>query len=167
MMQGEESKTPLKYYSDEKSGFSIEYPDLPGWTVLKPPEINEPARIGFLNKDIKATLVFGFIQLPNVIPDLSDPKIYHIVLDDITGGYRKPDPDFVLLSSSLVTNPNNGVQGIQFMYNSKVAEHLWRGRHIAYFRGSQRFDITAYAEQLSFDYADRQFFSPVANTFTF
>lgn len=167
MIQGEKSKTPLKHCSDKKSGFSIDYPDLSSWTVQKPPEISEPGRLGFLNKDIKATLVFGFVQLPNVIPDLSDSQIYHMALDDITGGYRKSNPNFVVLSSSLVTNPNNGVKGVQLIYTNKVSGCLWRGRHIAYFRGSKRYDITAYAEQQSFDYADRQFFTPAANTFTF
>lgn len=156
---------PLKLYRDAESGFSLLYPDLPGWTIHT--EIPAPGRVAFVNEVAKATLVFGFIQLPTVISDLSDPRIFQLALDDIVGSYQKSHPHFMLFSSSLVMNPNNSVKGVQMVYTDQVSGRLCKGRHITFLTGSKRYDVTALAGQESFDAMDNQFFIPVTNSFTF
>lgn len=158
-----ETEHKLNHYRDKMSGFSIEYQDLIGWAIHE----RTLGKLIFVNKDTKATLVLGFIQLPNVIPDLSDPIIFRMALEDITGSYQKLHSNFVILSTNLVTNSNNGVNGLQLVYNNKISGHLWKGRLIAFFTGNKRYDVTAFAEEESFDAMDNQFFTPVANSFTF
>jgi len=155
--------TKKKHYRDSKGGFSVQYPVLSKWKIKS----KSPGTIIFVNKDTKATLVIGFIQLPNIIPDLSDPKIFRLALNDIAGSYHKSHPNFEVLTSNMITNPNNGAKGVKIAYNDKISGHIWKGKLIAYFLGNKRYDVTALAEQESFDAMDKQFFTPVTNSFTF
>ncbi|MBY9009230.1 MAG: hypothetical protein KGD74_05135 [Candidatus Lokiarchaeota archaeon] len=152
-----------KHYRDSKTGFSIQYPVLSRWNIKS----KSPGKMIFVNKDTKATIVIGFIQLPNIIPDLSDPSIFRLALNDIAGSYHKSHPNFEVLTSNMITNPNNGAKGVQIVYNDKISNHIWKGRLIAYFLENKRYDVTAFAEQESFDTMDNQFFTPVIKSFTF
>jgi len=166
----EKEPTPgqsIKHYADGETGFSFNYPDLAGWTIQKSSQVRAPARLTFVNYQLKATLVFGFIQLPNVIPDLSGPGILDAAVADIFGSYQRSHPSACLLSSRLVTNPNNSVKGVELVYTDKVQGDLWKGRLIVFFKGSKRYDVTAYALQENFDRADREFFAIVLKSFNF
>ena len=157
----------LKHYTDGETGFSLDYPDLTGWTIQKPPQVRAPARLTFVNNQLKATLVFGFIQLPNVIPDLSGPGIFDAAVANIFGSYQRSHPYARLLSSRLVINPNNGVKGVELVYTDKVKGDPWKGRLTAFFKGSKRYDVTAFSLQENFDHADRELFAPVLKSFNF
>ena len=157
----------LNHYTDDEVGFSLDYPDLEGWTIQRPPHVRPPARLVFVNYELKATLVLGFIQLPNVIPDLSGPGIFKAAVTDIFGSYQKSHPHARLLSSRLVTNPNNGVKGVELVYTEKIKGDLWKGRLTVFFKGSKRYDVTAFSLQENFDYADRELFTPVLKSFNF
>lgn len=157
----------FKHYVDSETGFSFDYPNLAGWTIQKPPQVRAPARLIFVNHQLKATLVFAFVQLPNVIPDLSGPGIFDAVVTDIFGSYRRSNPGARLLSSRLVTNPKNSVKGAELVYTDKVRGELWKGRLTAFFKGSKRYDVTAFALQENFDHADREFCASVLTSFNF
>jgi len=152
-----------KHYRDSKSGFSIQYPSQKNWKI----DSKSPGKIIFINKKTPATLIIAFIPLPNIIPDLSDPKIYRLALNDIAGSYQKSNPNFVVLASDMITNPNNNVKGVQIVYNDIIQGHIWKGRLNAYFLDDKRYDLTAFAAQENFDAMDNQFFTPVTNSFTF
>jgi len=152
-----------KHYRDSKSGFSIQYPVLSRWKI----NLKSPGKMIFVNKDIKATLVISFIQLPNIVPDLSDPRIFRLALNDIAGSYYKSHPNFKVLTSNMIINPNNGVKGVQIVYNDIIQGHIWKGRLNAYFSDDKRYELTVFAEQENFDAMDNQFFTPVTNSFTF
>ena len=157
----------LKHYTDGETGFSLDYPDLVGWTIQKPPQVRAPARLTFVNNQLKATLVFGFIQLPNVIPDLSGPGIFDAAVANIFDSYQRSHPYARLLSSRLIANPNNGVKGVELVYTDKIQGDPWKGRLIAFFKGSKRYDVTAFSLQENFDHADRELFTPVLKSFNF
>lgn len=157
----------LKHYADGETGFSFNYPDLAGWTIQKPPQVKAPARLTFVNYQLKANLVFGFIQLLNVIPDLSGSGILDAAVANIFDSYQRSHPGACLLSSRLVTNPNNSVKGVEVVYTDQVQGDLWKGRLIAFFKGSKRYDVTTFALQENFDRADREFFVLVLKSFNF
>ena len=157
----------LRHYTDRETGFSFDYPELAGWTIQKPPKVRAPARLAFVNNQLKANLIFGFIQLPNVIPDLSGPGILDAAVANIFGSYQRSHPHARLLSSRLVTNPNNGVKGVELVYTDKVRGDPWKGRLTAFFKGNKRYDVTALALQENFDRADRELFAPVLKSYNF
>jgi hypothetical protein len=161
------SSASLKHYADDQTGLSFDYPNVADWAIRRPPEVNPPARVTFTNSKNKATLVVGFLQLPNVIPELSEPGILQAAVDNIFGSYQKKNPQARLVSSRIVTNAQNGVKGVEVVYADSVGGERWKGRLVAFFKGSKRYDVTAFALENEFERADTDFFSVILQTFKF
>jgi len=167
LAEGKSSSASLKHYADDQTGLSFDYPNVTHWTIRRPPQVSPPARVTFTNSKTKATVVVGFIQLPNVIPDLFEPGILQAAVDDIFGSYRRKNPQARLVSSRIVTNAQNRVKGVEVFYTDSVGGQCWKGRLIAFIKGSKRYDVTTFSLDDEFERAETDFFSVILQTFNF
>lgn len=163
-LAGATEASKLKKYTDDQAEFSFEYPDVINWTIYKASELRQPGIVGFTNSKYKATIVVGFIQLPNVIPDLSEPGILQAAVEDIFGSYQKKNLKAKLISSKMLMNTQK-IKGVEVVYTDVVLGEVWKGRLVAFFKGTKRYDVTAHAIKNQFQQADTEFFSLVLDTF--
>lgn len=154
----------IKHYTDDQVGFSIDYPDIASWTIRKPSELKPPGIIGFINSESKATIVVGFLKLPNVVPDLSETGVLQAAVDDIFGSYQKRNTNAKLISSGILINRQK-LKGVEVVYTDVILGEAWKGKLVAFFKGNKRYDVTALATKDQFQQADTEFFSVVLKSF--
>jgi hypothetical protein len=154
----------INKYIDDQAKISFDYPDVINWTIHKASELRQPGIVGFTNSKNKATIVVGFIQLPSVIPDLSEPGILHAAVDDIFGSYQKKNLKAKLISSKMLMNTQK-IKGVEIVYTDVILGEVWKGRLVSFFKGTKRYDVTALAIKNQFQQADTEFFSLVLETF--
>ncbi|MBI5196747.1 MAG: hypothetical protein HZA10_10560 [Nitrospirae bacterium] len=157
----------LKRYADKKTGFFFEYPELAGWVMQETADVNAPGSVSFVNKEINASLSVGHMKLPAVTPDLSIPGMLDAAVADIFGSYKKNRPDAKLLSSRIVTNPNNKVKGVEMVYTDKIHDNLLKIKDSIFFKGTNRYSVTAIARDKDFDRVDKDFFAVVLKSLRF
>ena len=80
-----------------------------------------------MNYELKAALVLGFIQLPNVIPDLSEPDIFKAAVADIFGSCQRSHPHARLLSSKEDWLRERYVKGMLRLSRIKPSKEEIRG----------------------------------------
>lgn len=153
----------LKHYTDDQTEISFDYPATGSWTIRRAPEAKPPARVIFTNSETRASVIVGFLQLQNVIPDLSEPVILQAAANDIFGSYLRKNPQAKLISSKMLTNTQK-INGVEVVYTDVVQGEAWKGRLVAFFKGSKRYDVTTFAPQDRFQLANTEFFSVVLQT---
>ena len=162
----------LKHYMDDEGGFSFDYPNLAGWEIEKP----RADLVMLSNDQLKASIIFSVTQSPSSSGeewgwDLSDPSLFDSLVSITFGKYKKLRPSARLLSSRPITNPNNGVKGVELVLTDKpllwVSERPLKINSITFSKGDKRYDVTATAPEENFDRADREFFAPVLKSFNF
>ncbi len=165
---GEDAKPMqiLKRYADKKTGLSFDYPELAGWGQ-NPSAANAPGSVSFVNKEINASLFVGHMKLPAVTPDLSMPGMLDAAVADMFGSYKKDRPDAKLLSSRIITNPNNKAKGVEMIYTDKIHNDLLKIKDSVFFKGANRYNVTAIARDKDFDRVDKDFFAAVLKSLRF
>ncbi|MBZ0320967.1 MAG: hypothetical protein K8L91_31420 [Anaerolineae bacterium] len=155
----------IRDYHDPVSGLSLDYPTIPEWVIQEVNEPNQPTRLLFTKPSSGTTLIFGVLKVKDT--DLTNSDTYQAALDEILTAVQGTDPTFELKSSGLVINPNNGARGIQLLYQTKIKNELFRARHIAFFEGTTRYDVTALGPIRGFDYSDKFIFTTIINSMKF
>lgn len=165
---GEDAKPiqKLKHYADKKIGISFDYPELAGW-AQNPADANAPGNVSFVNKEINASLFVGHMKLPAVTPDLSMPGMLDSAVADMFGSYKKDRPDAKLLSSRIITNPNNKGKGVEMIYTDKIHNDLLKIKDSVFFKGANRYNVIAMAPDKDFDRVDKDFFAVVLKSLKF
>jgi hypothetical protein len=162
-----EDQSQMERFEDRENAFSFSYPKTTDWIMSVSPKITLPARVGFINAKIKASMAFGVIQLPSAVPELSAPGIREAATQNIFGAYKGKSQKANLLSSRLIKNPRSGRNGLEILYVDDIKGEQWMGKHISFFEGAKRYDITCMALMKSFNKADSEFFGVILDSYEF